>query len=547
MSRSALSRSWLWLSALLLWACVAPAWAQSRLWLDRDRIALDESVVLHLRIDASRASGIPDMTALTKDFSIVERNIGRDVALVNGEISLRFDVVMTLRPQRMGTIEIPRMRIGQDVVGPLLLEVLPPKGYSDVLPSTEAATPPEVFIDSKIDSTDPYVQQTVGYTVFLYYELSQMLGGRLDQDTPEGATVRQVGDDIQHVRQVGNRLYNVLERRYLLIPERSGTINVPGARFLGRSSGGFSGGRGDLRIRGRATALQVRPVPANAAQPWLPLRNLRLRYLETPRAMRAGVAERVTVELVVDGAVSTQLPALELQAPDHAQIFAEAPQREDQFVDGVVRASVVRTFSILPSEAGTLRIVGPRIEWWDVQAGAPRTATLPDLLVPVSPAAVARPNGGVAAGEGAIASDPWRLTWKWLLLPLAALWIVTLLFIWRLWSMRSGRPDAAKSSADRPDARAWARVLARGDRDEIARVLRAMADPPAADLDEVCRRLADPAQADAVAALQRARWGRGDPAHAVAAMRAAFAQGPRWRMATRATEASPLPPLYPGY
>jgi hypothetical protein len=96
------------------------------------------------------------------------------------------------------------------------------------------------------------------------------------------------------------------------------------------------------------------------------------------------------------------------------------------------------------------------------------------------------------------------------------------------------------------DLQTWIRALQRGDRAEIARVLCAMATPPASDLDEVRARLADPAQRDAVTALQRARWGRGDPAAAIAAMRAAFAHGPRWRASSvRLAPTPPLRPLYP--
>ena len=106
--------------------------------------------------------------------------------------------------------------------------------------------------------------------------------------------------------------------------------------------------------------------------------------------------------------------------------------------------------------------------------------------------------------------------------------------------------SAAPPSLSRPDAQAWARTLARGDRGEIARMLCAMASPPAADLDDVRERLADPSQRAAVRGLQRARWGLGDPAAATAAVRIAFADGPRWREREIPAAAPLLPPLYPG-
>ena len=152
-------------------------------------------------------------------------------------------------------------------------------------------------------------------------------------------------------------------------------------------------------------------------------------------------------------------------------------------------------------------------------------------------------------------------------------WIIAMGFGWQLWTTRrrqlaaanagnagkassnpaparqaptSTSPTATAPRAVPPaDAKAWANALARGNVAEIARLLCAMALPAAVDLDAVHARLADPAQRAAVDALQRARWGDGDAAAAVAAMRAAFAAGPRWRTAPAPTAPELLPPLYP--
>ena len=87
-------------------------------------------------------------------------------------------------------------------------------------------------------------------------------------------------------------------------------------------------------------------------------------------------------------------------------------------------------------------------------------------------------------------------------------------------------------------------ALKRGDLGVIAQALGVAAAMRSDDLDGVRRRLDDAAQVDAVMQLQAARWGDGDAASALAALRAAFAKGPRWRKPTKAST-SLLPPLYP--
>ena len=87
------------------------------------------------------------------------------------------------------------------------------------------------------------------------------------------------------------------------------------------------------------------------------------------------------------------------------------------------------------------------------------------------------------------------------------------------------------------------RALDTGGMDDVATVLCGMAG--VADIDSVLAALSDPAQRAAVAQMQRARWGGdGDVTAARAALREAFANGPRWHHAT-AAEPEVLAPLYP--
>jgi hypothetical protein len=592
MSRRAFRDAWrltarwqvaLWLCVALSLSWASPVDAANRASLDRNRIALDETVVLTIDVDASDVRNIPDVNALVRDFMVVDHSSQPKPALVNGVIDLRIIMRLRLRPMREGEIVIP-FDTGNGP--PLRVTVTPPRNAAALpKPSTAAAQPAQmVFFDSRVETATPYAQQSVGYTLRMYYDMTAGVNGRIDQDTPDGASLKFVGEDALPLQQIAGRFYNVHERRYVLIPERGGRLVVPPPRFLGRGMDPTAGAFGrseELRVSGRALELQVKPIPAAAAQPWLPLRSLRLRYLQTPPEARVGETALITVEAVADGAVAAQLPALTVQVGDGAQVFPESAQSQDRFVDGGAEAAVVRRFAVLPSREGTLRIAGPRIAWWDAQAGVARTASLPDLVLQVGPSlGTASPSAtgprSAAAGDD-MAAPAWRRwvpdrPWMWMLVPLSALWVITLLFGWRMWSARkrwndtapapvpasapasaTSRPAGASSSSSgappslsRPDAQAWARTLARGDRGDIARMLCAMASPPAADLDEVRERLADPSQRAAVRGLQRARWGLGDPAAATAAVRIAFADGPRWREREAPAAAPLLPPLYPG-
>src|SRR5690606_30897119 len=116
----------------------------------------------------------------------------------------------------------------------------------------------------------------------------------------------------------------------------------------------FGDGQRPLRATGAPRALSVRAIPAAAAQPWLPLRSLSLRWTQGPGDAHVGAAATVTLEAVADGATASQLPAIELPPIAGAQVFPDPPRRDEAFVDGRPQATVTRSFAIVPSRAGAL-------------------------------------------------------------------------------------------------------------------------------------------------------------------------------------------------
>lgn len=553
MSRAAVVAAWLLLAALLP-APVAHAQAV-RAWLDRDHIGLDETATLNIEV-VGDAAGAPDYAPLRRDFRLSGHSSSRRLELVNGRSRVRTLYGVALQPLHEGVLRLPPLAVGGGSTPPLSLTVTAPSAAPG-----RAGDP--VFIESEADADAPWVQQSVGYVVRLYVGVP-LVSGQLEQPEPDGAALQRVGDDVRYTREVGGRSYTVIERHYLLLPERSGPLEIPGARFEGRGISGFFDeflGQGDaaLAATGAGKRLRVRPVPDAAPQPWLPLHGLSLRWTTAPAAARAGDATTVTVEAVADGATADQLPELVLPPVAGARVFAAPVQVDERFVDGRPRATARRSFSIVPSRAGRLHVEGPRLEWWDVDAGEARTTSLPALALEVAAgqASAPTPRGGAAPAEPsgpapALADRGWRIPgilgpvrpWAFATVLFALAWLLTL--AWGL-GRRRARADAAPVAAAASTARPapdLRRALRTGDLDDIADALCAGAVPPVDGLDAVPGRLADAGQRAAVQALQAARWGGGDPGLAREALRAAFARGPAWRSAP-APDAGPLPPLYP--
>jgi hypothetical protein len=535
--------------ALLLMLCAGVAQAQTRAWLDRDRIESGETATLNIETDQLAAT--PEYAPLLRDFTLSGHTSRRSMESINGRTTTRTLFAVALEPRREGVIGIPSLRVGNAATAPLTLTVVPPS-------AAPAQAGDVAFLETEIDADAPYVQQAVGLTVRLYYAVP-LVSGELEQPEPQGATLRKVGEDLQYTREAGGRRYNVVERRYLLIAERSGPLTLPGAHFSGQGVGGFfddifGDGRRALNASSRPRILQVRAAPANAPQPWLPLRELQLRYVSAPQRARAGEAATVVIEALADGATASQLPELQLDAGGNAQVFAEPVRADERFVEGRPRTVLTRGFSIVPANAGRLQVSPPRIDWWDARSGVARTATLPPLVLDVAAGAVpvktATPPPSTVTGDDGRITIPGIqgrvLPWAAAAALFALLWFVTL--FWALHRRPATVETTRKAILDSPpsavDASMLRRTLAEGDLGAIADALCTLGTPPVKDLDALRDRLDDDTQRDAITLLQRARWGGGDAPAARARLRKAFTDGPRWKAAKQATT-DLLPPLYP--
>ena len=163
---------------------------------------------------------------------------------------------------------MPALRVGGERTAPIPLTV-------DAPSATAARARGPAWIEAEVDDASPYVQQAVGLRLRLYYS-AQLLSGQLDQPGTEGIALQRAGSDVQYTREVGGRRYQVVERHHVLVPERSGRIELPAARFRGRGAGGwlddlFGDGQRVISADGPPLVLDVQPVPAGAPQPWLPL------------------------------------------------------------------------------------------------------------------------------------------------------------------------------------------------------------------------------------------------------------------------------------
>ena len=362
------------------------------------------------------------------------------MSIVNGRQAARTLWAVALEPRAEGTFTIPAFTIGAESTQPITVSVLPmPAGGS-------GGAGDEVFLEIDATPPDPYVQQQVSYVVRLYYAVT-LLEGQLQEPQVTGAQATRLGQDVTYQKTIDDKRYMVVERRYALVPEASGRLEIPGPRFAGRAlRSGFNalGSNSVLNAVGNAVTLEVKPRPAASKTPWLPAQSLTLHDESgaAPATLKVGEPLTLTLRLVAQGLSAEQLPELQLPKVEGAEIYPdqETPQTG---VDGEwLRGERVRKFALVPTRPGRIELPQVAIDWWDVRSDRAATTSLParSFTVEGSVVADAPQATPVAADDNATtpavstrptATTPATARWFWPALAalFAVLWIGTLL--WR--------------------------------------------------------------------------------------------------------------------
>jgi hypothetical protein len=404
--------------------------------LDRNRVAEGETVVLTLTVPGD-AAGAPDLSALAKDFDVLNQGQSTRMSIVNGRASSTHEWQLVLAPKRTGRLTVPALRLGGEATAPIALEVLP------AAQAGKLGEAQPVLLEVEAEPERPYVQGQVIYRVRVLARVP-LRQATLSDPAAGDAVVERLGEDRSYSVQRGGQQYQAIERRYAIFPQHSGDLTIdapvlsaqiPEQGRRGRGLRGRMFGRdpfadmdnlfgGDpfanmgslfeqtrpVQVRARALTLQVRPQPAAAVAPWLPAESLTLSetWSPEPPAFRVGEPVTRTIAVTAQGLTDAQLPDLTPLVPDDVKTYPDKAQGETRAEDDTLVAQKVVKTALVPTRPGTLTLPEVRLAWWDTKADTPMVSTLPAREVQVlpAPAGAPEPSSGPAPEVAAPAEPP---------------------------------------------------------------------------------------------------------------------------------------------
>jgi hypothetical protein len=460
--------------------------------LDRSEVVEGEPVVLTLSTDGG-ASGTPDLAPLQQDFDLLSQGQSNSMSFVNGRTSSQREWHLTLMPRRTGKVQIPPVQLGAAKSRALTLEVLPAAA------AAQRGVDLPVMLEADVESASShFVQQQLVYTVRVLHAVP-LRDANLSMPQVDDALVYPLGDGTRFETYRNGRQYQAIERRFAILPQRSGELRIggpvltaripdsaqapgqqaPGSalrdRFFGNDP--FAGVFGQSRpVQSRAPDRQidVRPPPPGSSAPWLPAESLTLNENWSPdgNGLRVGEPVTRTVVITAQGLADEQLPELDLGAGAvGVKVYPDRAQADTRPDNGTLVSQKVLTAAIVPQQAGPLELPELTLGWWDVNEDRQRIARIPARTVEVAPAAGSaaataprrsepvqpgQPAQSAGPGAGATGPDPRQSVdereagshdsvWRWLAILFGLAWLGAMALWWRARRGAVGRPVGAMS------------------------------------------------------------------------------------------------------
>ena len=288
---------------------ISTSWAtQFESSVDRTQIGEGESLSLTVRYNSNLLTDSPDFSPIEQQFSIYNQQRKSSFQFINGKSESWTVWTLALIPKRKGNLVIPALSFKGENTKAIQIQV---EKIADNIKNKQQ----DVFFDTKTDQSSAYVQGQILYTEKLYFSVN-LDNSQLNEVKVDEAIVQPLGEVKHYATQLNGRSLEVYERQFIITPQTSGEMIIPGPIYSGEiSNGRWRAGR-PIRITQPPIKIQVLPQPASfpKSATWLPAEAVELDYkwIGNPQQFTLGEPLTLQIDMKAKGLGSAQLPSFSL-------------------------------------------------------------------------------------------------------------------------------------------------------------------------------------------------------------------------------------------
>ncbi|WP_426358066.1 BatD family protein [Pseudocolwellia sp. HL-MZ19] len=355
--------------------------------IDKNPVMDKESFVLQVIADDDIETNALDTSPLLKDFIVGRTSVSTQTSMVNFDTTRTTKWTTVLIARAPGKYTIPALTVESVATAPISIEVLEAS-------SQGAAATQDIFITTDISAKEVYVQQQLTLTVKLHFS-AELKRGSLSEPTLDGASINQVGKDIEQDSIINGRRYRVIERNYAINPQNSGEFVIKTPLFSGeiispssrRSQFLSFTDTKPVSVLGEDINLSVKPIPDNYQGVWLPSEILNLDQEWQPAGESFMVGEPITrtLTLTAAGLSEEQLPKLEMTSPSGIKIYPDQAELHTGINNGRLVSQKKQNFALVASRVGTYELPEIRLPWWNTVTNRVQYAVIPAKTITITP------------------------------------------------------------------------------------------------------------------------------------------------------------------
>jgi len=390
----------------LLYACSASA---VQISLSTNEVFQGDS--LSLSITDSKPIASVDLAPLSKDFMLGGQQRGQSSRFVNGVGSTTYELGVILFPTKTGEIQIPALKVGNEMTEPLNLTV---KAQGEQNTNKGTTDSPSIQLQARVSNDTPYVGQSLFYTLQLTDGVG-VLAGEVIPNQNEKIHITPVGQDTEKISVQDGKKVRVIERSYRLVPQEAGNLKIDPAVFNGEIAyqhqrkktrqplfGFFDGAdlfqdfmtsTRPVQIISNPIELHVKAQPADWSGWWLPSSEVQLNVsYKKPDDLKVGDTVQGELTLSAIDVDANDMPVVKIPTQTDFRIYPEPEERTTQMTsNGHIKGTVKTKFSLVPLKEGLIEIPEIQISWFNTQTAQKEIAKVDAYPLKVAPGEVISP------------------------------------------------------------------------------------------------------------------------------------------------------------
>ncbi|MBE9567408.1 MAG: BatD family protein, partial [Proteobacteria bacterium] len=333
----------------------------------RNPVSLDDSFQLIYEVNSGFFSGgvddDPDFSPIDKNFDILSSSQTMSSSYINGTWKQTKAWKLTVIAKSVGKFTIPPIHFGSDVSPAIQVTITSSSSVNRSSPDSQATIPAKIFLETFMDKKQGWIESQFIFTVRLLRTVSIASASLTEPVTNDSDAITKLIDESRYQTTRNGIRYDVIERRYSVFPQKSGTLKISPLTFEGRVNPTqprtiFDQFRmsGQLkRLRSKPVEVQVKAVPSDInLQDWLPAKELILseEWSDDIQNLKTGEPVTRTITIIAEGLTAVQLPELKFAEIDGLKQYPDKAVSEDgedrNGITGIKQFKV----ALIPGKAG---------------------------------------------------------------------------------------------------------------------------------------------------------------------------------------------------